>query len=110
MAKDFAGELQRPSQVDPLLLKEGIDRRLDELGYKETRRRYSLSTDMDFVYNRSIAAIQTINQLIETDQDSSATVSRLREVLRDLSHHIKSSERSLYRLEEHIYTLDDPVE
>jgi hypothetical protein len=108
MKRSRAKHLQFPNEVDPSYLKDVIDRKFAELGYKDTRRHYSLSMDLEFVYSQAIGSVRLVNLLIEErDLDRAASaVADLRAKLDDLAHHIRSADKPLESLLEHIVRLE----
>jgi hypothetical protein len=98
-------QLQHPVEVDPLHIKRLVDAKLDAIGYKETRRDYSLTTDLELTYNGCVEVIGAMNLLIEgSAEDADAlrmVVADLRVRLDDLRFHIRSSAPSLLRLQNH---------
>ncbi len=100
-------QLQYPRRVEPLWLKNLVEAKLQSLGYKETQPSYSLSTELELLYDGLIKSILTMNSLLDSDEGDLETVAKaavgLRWDLDDAGHHIGSSVSALEQLADHLY-------
>lgn len=97
--------LQRPTDVDPVLLYERFSTVLSSIGFS-TSRRYNLGIDLQVIYNQAIATILDLNTFLETaesDPDAALdAIAFLNEHLHDLSFHMRSSRAARQRLQLHL--------
>lgn len=100
-----ANELQHPKVVQPEILLSLIEERLKLLGFADRRRR-QLAYDMESLYNDNIRFVSKMNSFLTTPPDNRDGVANLiADLWADLEHtklHIRSSQRPLRRLLQHV--------